>query len=301
MSKKKVIIWVIVAIVLVVLGLSILVAAFAPSLRMGSAARYKADADYYGEQYSLAPESAVGGAQYMAPAKAMAKQAQAAPSVRKLIRRAELDLEVKYCDETAKKITDLVNSYSGIIIDAQIQKAPNEAKRGQTILKVLPKDFDTVLLKLKELGKVNSERVTAEDVTEEYVDLEARLKNAKAVKDRLMAILQDKARTVKDILEVERELYRVGEEIERIEGRMKFLDRQVDLATITVNYYEPKAIAPEPLNVFERFKKTVRLSIEVFINVFNAAIVVIFALIPVFLWLGIIVAVVVLVRKFFRK
>lgn len=298
MAKKKIVLWIIVAAVLVILGVIIVIVTFAPALRSGYSGKYKRNADYLADQYSLG-----SGAVSLesAPLRATTSQTEAVPAVRKLIRRAELDLKVKDCEETAKKILALVNSYSGIIVDAQIQKAPNEAKRGQTILKVLPKDFDTVFAKLKELGKVDSERITSEDVTEEYVDLEARLKNAKVVRMRLLAILEEKARTVKDILEVERELSRVGEEIETIEGRMKFLDRQVDLATITVNYYEPKAIAPEPLNIFERFKKTIRLSIEVFINVFNAAVVVIFALIPIVLWLGVVIAIILVIRKLFRR
>ncbi len=223
------------------------------------------------------------------------------PAVRKLIKRAELNLEVKSCEEVSKKIVDIVSSFSGIVIDSEIQKYPNESKRGRTVLKILPKDFDIVLQKLKELGKVDLERITAEDVTEEYVDLEARLKNFQRVKERLLKILEERAREVKDILEVERELSRLGEQIERIEGRMKYLDRQVELATITVNYYEPKAIVPEPLNIVKRFKETIRTAVEAFINVFNGAIVVIAAILPILIWAVIIILITIAIKKLFIK
>ena len=223
------------------------------------------------------------------------------PAVRKLIKRAELNLEVKSCEEVSKKIVDIVSSFSGIVIDSEIQKYPNESKRGRTVLKVLPKDFDIVLRKLKELGKVDLERITAEDVTEEYVDLEARLKNFQRVKERLLKILEERAREVKDILEVERELSRLGEQIERIEGRMKYLDRQVELATISVNYYEPKAIAPEPLNIVKRFKETIRTAVEAFINVFNGAIVVIAAILPILIWVLIIISITIIIKRLFIK
>ncbi|MBI4707823.1 MAG: DUF4349 domain-containing protein [Candidatus Omnitrophica bacterium] len=204
-------------------------------------------------------------------------------------------------DTKLRQKVDLVNNFSGIIIDSKIQKYSNQAKSGCTILKVPPKDFDTVLLKIKELGEVELERVTGEDITEEYIDLGARLKNAEVVRDRLLKILEERAREVKDILEVERELARIGETIEQIKGRMKYLDRQVDLATITVNYYEPKAMAPEPLNVVKRLKETIRTAIEAFINVFNGAIVIIAAMLPIIIWLAIIGIVVIVIKRLFRK
>lgn len=220
------------------------------------------------------------------------------PTVRKLIKKAELNLEVKNCEEVSKKIVDIVNSFSGIIIDSEIQKYPNDSKMGRTVLKVSPKDFDIVLQKLKELGKVDLERITAEDVTEEYVDLEARLKNLLRVKRRLLKILEERARSVKDILEVERELLRLGEQIERVKGRMKYLDRQVELATITVNYYEPKAMIPEPLDIIKRFKETIRRATELFINVFNGTIVVIAAILPILIWVFIIILITMIIKKF---
>ncbi|MCD6134320.1 MAG: DUF4349 domain-containing protein [Candidatus Omnitrophica bacterium] len=223
------------------------------------------------------------------------------PAVRKLIKKAELNLEVKNCEEVSKKIVNIVNSFSGIVIDSEIRKYPNESKRGRMVLKILPKDFDIVLRKLKELGKVDLERITAGDVTEEYVDLEARLKNFQRVKERLFKILEERAREVKDILKVERELSRLGEQIERIEGRMKYLNRQVELATITVNYYEPKAIAPEPLNIVKRFKETMRTAVEAFINVFNGVIVVIAAILPILIWAVIIILISIAIKRLFIK
>lgn len=226
---------------------------------------------------------------------------QGIPAVRKLIKRAELNLEVKNSEEAAKKIVELVNSVSGIIIDSELHKYANEAKSGRTVLKVLPKDFDAVLDSLKKLGKLDLQRVTGEDVTEEYVDLQARLNNLGVVRMRLLKILDERAREVKDILEVERELNRVGEDMERIEGRMKYLDRQADLATITVNYYEAQAIAPEGLHLWKRFKETVRKSVETFIEVFNGCIVFISALLPIVIWLFIIVFIVLVIRKIFIR
>lgn len=303
MSKKKTFLWVIGVVGGVILLVVCVVASMPLYLKRGIQGRLVERAGY--EPYYTTSIKAIqkdsGAVKRKEPRTTVAPSSPDIPIVRKLIKRAELNLEVKNCEEVSKEIVGLVNAFSGFIIDSEIQKYPNESKRGRTVLKVLPKDFDVVMVKLKELGKVDLERVTGEDVTEEYVDLEARLKNYQIVKERLYRILEERAREVKDILEVERELARLGEQIERIEGRKKYLDRQAELATITVNYYEPKAIAPEPLNVVKRLKETIRTAIEAFINVFNGAIVVIAAMLPIIIWLAIIGIVVIVIKRLFRK
>ncbi|HOX54150.1 MAG TPA: DUF4349 domain-containing protein [Candidatus Omnitrophota bacterium] len=230
---------------------------------------------------------------------------QSAPSrllqVRKLIKRADLNIEVKSCDETAQKISQIAQGFSGIIVDSEIHQYVNDSKRGRIVLKVAPQYFDEAIQRIKELGRVELERVTGEDVTEEYVDLESRLKNFKLVEQRLVSILEDKAKQVKDILEVERELSRVREQIEMIEGRMKYLDRNIELATITVNHYEQKAMSPAPINMLKKFKQTIRESLEIFINVFYGIIVIIAAIIPILIWVIIIGAIVALIRRIFFK
>lgn len=301
MSWKKNTFWIIGSLIVLVIVSTVAIAVFQPQ-QFGRGGRYKRSMDMVGAEYAL---SESGNMPVAAAPRMMMKQVAGAsaelPRERKLIKKGELNLEVSSADDTAKKIIDIVNACSGIIVDSSVEKYQNEAKKGITVLKVQPKDFEDTLAKIKAIGKLDSQRITGEDVTEEYVDLEARLKNFQMVKDRLTAILQDKARTVKDILEVERELARVGEQIESIQGRMKYLDRQVDLATITVNYYEPSAIAPETLNVFKKLKETIRRAVEAFINVFNAGIIVIFALLPILIWLGIIFFLVVTIKRLFFK
>lgn len=301
MPKKKIGLWIIIAGVILLLIATSLISAFFVSTKYrmaggigeGGLIERRLGAGSLREDYASLQIPRAKAARVSAVAEV--------PQVRKLIKRAEVNLEVKSCEETARRIVDLVNNFSGIILDSEIQKYPNEARSGRTVLKVTPHNFDVILGKLKELGKVDLIRVTGEDVTEEYVDLEARLKNYQVVKERLLIILEDKAKTVKDILEVERELARLGEQIEMIQGRMKYLDRQVELSTITVSFYEPRAIAPEPLNIFKRLKETIRKALETFINVFNGLIVVIAAILPVIIWLAIIVAIVIIIKKLFFK
>ena len=102
-------------------------------------------------------------------------------------------------------------------------------------LRVPAKQFRAVMERLKALGRLLDKNIKAEDVTDEYVDLQLRLKNAEALRDRFEGILKE-AKTVKDALEVEKELARVCEEIERIKGQLTVLDKQVAFSTIQVQF-----------------------------------------------------------------
>jgi len=94
--------------------------------------------------------------------------------------------------------------------------------------------FDDTLRMIEKLGDVVHRSVTAQDVTDEYVDLEIRLKNNRAVRDRLQALLEKAG--VKEAIEIQKELARVTEEIERIEGRLKLLKDKIAYSTITVSF-----------------------------------------------------------------
>jgi hypothetical protein len=99
----------------------------------------------------------------------------------------------------------------------------------------VPRDrFDDAIARIEKLGDVTHRDIKAQDVTDEYVDLQARLKNAYAMRDRLTELLARAA--VKEAIDIEKELGRVTEEIERMEGRMKLLRDQIAFSTITVSF-----------------------------------------------------------------
>jgi seryl-tRNA synthetase len=105
-------------------------------------------------------------------------------------------------------------------------------------------EFDAMFTAVKAMGRVLAEQRQADDVTEEFVDLGIRIDNARKARDRLLEILQ-KAEKVEDILKVEAEVRRLTDEIERMEGRKKFLTDQVAMATLQVTFV-PKTEAPPP-------------------------------------------------------
>ncbi|WP_437735409.1 DUF4349 domain-containing protein [Sorangium sp. So ce1335] len=105
--------------------------------------------------------------------------------------------------------------------------------------------FDEALKRLEGLGDMLQRNVVAEDVTEEFLDLGVRIRNARAVRDRLEKLL-DKATKVEESIQLERELARVTSELERLEGRLKYLRDRIAFSTLTVSFQprSTEAIAP---------------------------------------------------------
>jgi Domain of unknown function (DUF4349) len=143
---------------------------------------------------------------------------------RLLIQKGEVKVEVARPDDVAREFQSKVVAWGGFL----------QQQSGTSLVLRLPATkFEEAFAAAKALGRVLAESRSADDVTEEFVDLGIRLDNAKKSRDRLLEILQ-KAEKIEDILRVETELRRLTEEIERMEGRIKFLRDQVAMATLRV-------------------------------------------------------------------
>jgi hypothetical protein len=221
--------------------------------------------------------------------------------VRKVIRNANISLKVKDAQKGQSSIVAVAAKFNGIVINSSISRSYEGIRCGSIVFKVLPNDLDNALSEIRKLGDVESEGHTGEDVTEEYIDLQARLQNYKLVKERLTKILDERAREVKDILDIEREMARVGAEIESLEGKIKFIDQQADMATVTVNFSESNRNIFGGINLGERFSDTLHTSVEASVNAFNGIVIVIAFMIPVVFWGCVLWGLWKLIRKIFRK
>jgi hypothetical protein len=158
---------------------------------------------------------------------------------RRVIRTAELSLETQTPDVTQTKVAALAESRQGFVISSDTSRSRDE-DGGESVLvtvvfRVPSPTFDATLEALRALGtRVSNEKVTGQDVTEEYVDLEARVRAQRAIEEQYMAVLKD-AKTIPDVLAVEQKLGEVRTEIERAEGRRRFLESQTALSTFTVH------------------------------------------------------------------
>ena len=153
---------------------------------------------------------------------------------RMLVHRGDVRVEVARPEEAMAGFRDQVVAWGGHL----------QSQTDHTLVVRVPvQHFEAAFSLVKQAGRVLSELRQAEDVTEEFVDLGIRLDNARKSRDRLLEILQ-KADKVEDILKIEAELRRLTEEIERMEGRKKFLADQVALSTLSATF---QALADAPV------------------------------------------------------
>jgi Domain of unknown function (DUF4349)/Putative zinc-finger len=171
---------------------------------------------------------------------------------RKLIRNANVELEIVSFNDATQKITALATEEHGYVATTNSQKQANGKLRGQVIVKVLPENLDRFLQKIRSLGELKNQSLGTEDVTKAYFDTDARLKNARVMEQRLIEMLKTKTGKVSDLLQVEKELGRVREDIEKMQGELKYWDSQVQFATVTISLAEKDMEEPAAFLIKER-------------------------------------------------
>jgi hypothetical protein len=173
-------------------------------------------------------------------------------SNRKLIRNANVELEIVSFENAVQRITAFANEERGYVATTSSEKQANGKLRGQVIVKVLPENLDRFLQKIRGLGELKNQTLGTEDVTKAYFDTDARLKNARVMEQRLIDMLKTKTGKVSDLLQVEKELGRVREEIEKMQGELKYWDSQVQFATVTISLAEKDMEEPAAFLIKER-------------------------------------------------
>jgi anti-sigma factor RsiW len=173
-------------------------------------------------------------------------------SNRKLIRNATVELEIVGFDNAVQKISLFANEEDGYVATTDSDKQANGKLRGQVVVKVQPENLDRFLQKIRSLGELRNQTLGTEDVTKAYFDTDARLKNAHVMEQRLIEMLKTKTGKVSDLLQVEKELGRVREETEKMQGELKYWDSQVQFATVTISLAEKDMEEPAAFLLRER-------------------------------------------------
>ncbi len=151
---------------------------------------------------------------------------------RLVIKTGSLSVLVQDVSEALEKVNKFAVERGGFIVSSYLDGV-NTVPFGEIVIKFPSEEFDDGVEELGSLGEVTSERVDGRDVTEEFVDLGAQLKNLRATEEQFLNIMKQ-AFKIEDILAVQRELSNVRNNIERIEGRMKYLQESADLSTLTI-------------------------------------------------------------------
>lgn len=178
---------------------------------------------------------------------------------RKIISTAHISLEADDVPLTVNKINNITVQQGGFISGSSIS-GYEDRKNGQVTMRVPQKNFYAAIEQIETLGTVKTKNLQGEDVTEKYIDINARLGNFKKQEERLQEILK-MANTVKDVLEIERELNRVRSEIESLTEKLDYLDRSIEMSTITVNVNEPAPFI-ESWGITDSVKQSVNMFFE---------------------------------------
>ncbi len=228
--------------VLIVVAALVLVIAVSGCSRAREKARV-AEAGYGMEAPSAAPPSdeMAEGAADKASDVQIAQATIAAGAVgnitRRIIKTGEMTLEVSDLPKTMEDITKLAEKAGGYISGREAYEDEEGGRNGKVTVRVPAEKFAEVFKQLQDFGKALRYSEDAQDVTEEWVDLEARIANKQAEEQALLALLKRKGE-LSDILEVQREVFRARGEVEQLQGRMRYLKDQVSLSTIEVHIDE---------------------------------------------------------------
>jgi Domain of unknown function (DUF4349) len=161
------------------------------------------------------------------------------PQDRKLIREGRATLEVASVDATLARLHDLTRQAGGYSTSETRSRDYQRVNQGKIECRAPADKLDSMTAALKSLGTVESLTLSASDITEEYFDLEMRLRNQRALETRLLALVERPTNKLSDLLEAERELARVRGEIDQMEGRRRYWENRVALSALSVSVHEP--------------------------------------------------------------
>ncbi len=225
---------------------------------------------------------------------------------RLIIRNLALRLEVESVEDAISEIRDLVKAASGAITDLQVTNddygpvyryegtlSDGMALSAYVTIRIPVGDANDFNESIRSLGDVLREAEDESDVTQQHIDLSARLRNLQAQEEQLRSFF-DKATDVEDLLAVQQELGRVRGEIESLQDRISYLERQASMATITVELIEPSAVV-RPKGTDWGFVDAITTGVRALVNTINALIIILLGALPLIM-IGLVIFVIIRAR-----
>lgn len=161
---------------------------------------------------------------------------------KKVIKNGNLSLRVDSVDKASEKISEIARNNEGEVFSSNFSQHGTNAKSGVMTVKVPVKNFEKTFGEIKKVAIiVNNESTTGQDVTEQYTDLQAQMKNKQAEEQSYVKLL-DQAQKMDDILAITRQLSATRGEIERIQSKIRYMDSQTDMSTISASLSEDTSV-----------------------------------------------------------
>ncbi|MEC5425734.1 DUF4349 domain-containing protein [Virgibacillus sp. C22-A2] len=256
------------------------------------------DASYYLEESESSSDLATGSSgesagsdQDSATESETSNNMDASELDRKIIYTGNLHIEVKDYQKAIDEIQAHIADRGGYVVESTMHEGAEKGSTNGQITARIPQDqFQDFIRVVEEgSGKVLESSVSGQDVTEEYVDLESRLKSKKVVEDRLLSFMENAEKT-EDLLTISSDLEKVQGDIEEVTGRMNYLQNKADLATVTIYIQENNVtisgINEDDLNTWEKTKQQFLKSINTLLSAFSSLVVFFIGNLPVLLIIG---------------
>ena len=222
---------------------------------------------------------------------------------RKIIYTADVELVVEEFNSIPSEVERLVEDFGGYVAGSTVTGSPGRPRSGHWTIRVPVQRYGNFLTAVQKLGEVHRVSSDSKDVSEEYYDLEARIGNKKKQETRLLELLADATGKLEEVLSVERELARVREEIERMEGRVRVLSDLTSLTTVELTVDEIKDYVPEEAPTYAtRVRRAFESSVNLLVSAAAGLSIAVIAMLP---WLGVslvpAIVVVLLARRWRRR
>jgi hypothetical protein len=208
---------------------------------------------------------------------------------RKVIRNAELDLESESPEQVQQAITTIAESAGGFVVESNQSSSDTQAAVRDIVnmtVRVSAEKFGLVLEEIRKAGgRIVTESVKGQDVTEEFIDVEARLRAKKALEAQVLDIMK-RASSIDQAMNVQAQLADVRADIEKIEGRKRFLENQSALSTIKLRIQTPKVFAASSQGFGGRLSDSFESGLAVAFNFILGLITVVVAVLPFAIFIG---------------
>lgn len=218
---------------------------------------------------------------------------------RLVIMKGTVKIETDDFKSSEDKLIETIKKYSGYITNSSSEMNSSGNISGSITVRIPLEKFQDFVKDISSLGKVLSQDVSGKDVTEEYIDLEARQRTQKELENRLLELLNQKTGKLSEIIEVEQKLSSVRENIESTEGRMKYLKDQSAYSTIEVMFIEPSMLqTASGGGFFHEIEQGFKKGLKGFTEILSVLIMITVSLSHIIIFL---IVLLIIARKYFRK
>jgi len=231
----------------------------------------------------------------------LTSQAAAAVVVRQIIYNADLTMKTEDAEAARQKVVKLSEEAGGFLADSTTHVGEAGERYVDIKIRVPASRFSEVVAQIRQLGKVEHESITSQDVTEEFIDLQARLHTLNLAEERLLDMLKRRGK-LSELLEIERELATRREQIEQTQGRLRYLKDRVSFSTIQVSLYEkgPAVVGPSgPYDILYHVRSAYRVLVGMLQGILTALIYIVVD--GVVIWLPVLLLIWFIVRRRRRR